>query len=154
MPLPPPHTRRRLISTRLEDLQCIHALAEKLIRNAETELQITVTSHQPSSGWSASSLLGQPELAPGVKVLALYHDRAGQDPVAMALAVKLAGLGSQARMTPDLLPVLVISDRQAALIPVDPARPADGALGIREPAIVNALIAMFDNAWEAAHRWT
>lgn len=135
---------------RLEDLQSIDALAKKLIRNAETELQITVTSHQPSCGWPASSLLDQPGLAPGVKVLALYHDRTGQDPAAMALAVKLAGPGSQARMTPDLPPVLVISDRQAALIPIDPARPANGALGIREPAIVNALIAMFGNAWGSA----
>lgn len=47
-------------------------------------------------------------------------------------------------------PVVIISDRRAALLPSDPASPGNGALCVRDPAIVACLTALFGNAWDAA----
>jgi DNA-binding CsgD family transcriptional regulator len=124
--------------------------AENLIRTAKSELDVIIAAPQAADGWQASILLDSSGPATGVQVKALYHDSARDDPAVLAHAAQLAGSGFQARTTPDLPPVLMISDQHAALIPLDRAHPGNDALCIREPVIVAILAVMFVNAWNTA----
>jgi len=135
---------------RLEGLESIHAQAENLVRDALTELRVTVTAPQAASGWQAGSVLDLPTVATRVKLRVLYHDSAPDDPASMAQAARLTGSGAQARMTPDLPPLLMISDKAAALIPLGTAHAGGGAVCVREPAIVATFAVMFDSAWNMA----
>jgi DNA-binding CsgD family transcriptional regulator len=128
----------------------LHAQAQNLARSAVTELQVTVTTSQASGGWQADSILDYAGLGPRIRLRALCHDGALDDAAAMAQMARLAGSGAQARITPDLPPVLMICDQQAGLVPLQPARPGNGAVCVGEPTIVGTLAIMFGNAWNAA----
>ncbi len=45
---------------------------------------------------------------------------------------------------------MLIFDREAALVPIDPADTRAGALCTREPGIVASLVAVFEQAWATA----
>jgi DNA-binding NarL/FixJ family response regulator len=48
------------------------------------------------------------------------------------------------------LPIyLVIVDRAVALVPLEPGDPREGALQVRSPGIVTALVALFELLWES-----
>jgi hypothetical protein len=99
---------------RLEEPGEVHAQAETLARSARAELQVTISELPAISPENGASWLAQLGVAPGVTVKALYHDSICRGPVAITQVARLAQPGSQARMTRDLPPVLVISDKQAA----------------------------------------
>jgi DNA-binding NarL/FixJ family response regulator len=42
---------------------------------------------------------------------------------------------------------LVIVDREAAVVPLHPDRPLDGALELRQPGVVAGLVALFEQVW-------
>ncbi len=111
---------------------------------------------EASGGWQADSILDYAGLGPRIRLRALCHDSALDDATAMAQMARLAGSGAQARITPDLPPVLMICDQQAGLIPLQPAQPAqpaqpgNGAVCVSEPAIAGTLAIMFGHAWNAA----
>lgn len=88
--------------------------------------------------------------AAGVRLRALYRDSACEDRGVRAQAARLAASGAHVRIAPHLPPVLMICDRQAALILPEPADPGKGAVHVREPAIVATLAVMFATTWEAA----
>jgi DNA-binding CsgD family transcriptional regulator len=134
---------------RLEDLTSIGLQARNLARNTTTELLVTFLDPGDADGWQACDLLSSSWVSAGVTVNALYYDMR-DEPALLPPAFCLSGSTSQVRTTRNLPPVVIISDRQAALIPSDPTSPGNGALCVRDPAIVACLTALFSNAWHAA----
>lgn len=132
---------------RLKDPAAVQAQAQQLISATTTALNIALAP-AAAREWHRGSLLTRLGAPAGVMVRALYHESIRDDPVAMAQAAEPAAC-FQARTTVNLPPVL-ISDQQAALIPLDHASPGGSALCIREPAIIAILTVMFATAWEAA----
>jgi len=135
---------------RLEGLKSVQAQAENLTRSTLIELRITITAPQVPSGWQVSSVLDASRVTTGVNLRVLYHDSASDDPATVAEASRLTRMGAQTRMTSDLPPLLMISDHEAALIPLQAARPGEGAVCVREPVIVATLTVMFEDAWNRA----
>lgn len=133
---------------RLGDLQSTQVLAGNLVRSSMTELQVTfpapiIAGELPvPDDWHACHADG------GTRLRALYHDSVRDDPAAMLQAAQLASSGAQVRMASDLPPTLIISDKHAALILLEPARPHNGAICVREPIIVTIFATIFNNTWK------
>ena len=58
--------------------------------------------------------------------------------------------GGQIRIADTLPHRLLIFDRTVSFLPVDPRRPAAGALVVREPAITANLVMLFESLWAGA----
>jgi sugar-specific transcriptional regulator TrmB len=58
--------------------------------------------------------------------------------------------GAEVRVADTLPHRLVIFDRTISFLPVDPRRPALGALVVREPAITANLVMLFESLWSGA----
>ena len=135
--------------SRLAGWDSVCAEAHKLAHSAVAELQVTVPAPQPSGNWPAATILDA-VLAAGLRLKALYRDSAREDQQAVAQMTRLATSGAQVRTASSVPPVLLICDQQAALLLLEPAGPGKGAMHVREPAIVAALVATFASAWHAA----
>lgn len=83
-------------------------------------------------------------------MMTLLQDSAHHDPATHAHARWLTDLGAQAR-TATVLPLrMLIFDRPVAVMPIDAANTRLGALCTTEPAIVGSMLAVFEQAWNAA----
>jgi DNA-binding CsgD family transcriptional regulator len=71
----------------------------------------------------------------------------------MAHARFPTGSGAEFRISAVLPPRMVIVDRRAALIPIDPANTRRGALLISGAAVLAPMIALFEQVWEIATPW-
>jgi DNA-binding CsgD family transcriptional regulator len=67
-----------------------------------------------------------------------------------AAAQELAGLGAEYRERADVPLKLMVFDRRVALLPVDPLDLEAGTFEIDHPAVVGALIILFDQLWSTA----
>jgi len=76
---------------------------------------------------------------------------AGSDePAGPAEVHRLARLGGQYRERPEIPVKLMVFDRRIALLPADPVDLAAGALEIEQPAVVAAMVALFEEVWSTA----
>jgi DNA-binding CsgD family transcriptional regulator len=80
----------------------------------------------------------------------LYQDSVRNDPDTISHAHWLIDHGGDVRTAPIVPQRLVIVDRTDALVPLDPADSRKGALHVREPGLVSALVNMFEQAWATA----
>jgi len=92
----------------LADPELVHAQAQNLARSAVADLQVTDAAPHASGGRPAGRILDGPGLAAGIRLRALCHDSARDDPAAMAHIARLA--------TP----------LTGALPPAEPASPSAG----------------------------
>ena len=89
-------------------------------------------------------------LSRGVAMQVLYKDNVRNDPATRSYARWLTDRGGQVRTAPLLPPRLLVFDGEIALVPIDPSDRRQGALCTREPGIVASLLALFQQAWDAA----
>ncbi|MEU1839492.1 helix-turn-helix transcriptional regulator [Micromonospora chersina] len=101
-----------------------------------------VTAGQASAGESG--------VAPGVRMRSVYETDGFTDTVSLATALRGTGQGGELRLASGLPVKLVVFDRAAALLPVRGDRPAAGSLVVHSPALVVALVALFESVWERA----
>jgi DNA-binding CsgD family transcriptional regulator len=101
-----------------------------------------VTGSQPSAGE-----LG---VADGVRMRSVYETEGFTDAVSLRTALRGTGQGGELRLASRLPVKLVVFDRAAALLPVRGDRPAAGSVVVHSPALVEALVALFENVWERA----
>jgi len=85
-----------------------------------------------------------------VSLRTILPDAVADDPQGWAYAEALASLGDQIR-TCSVVPILAnISDRTAAMVPLDLRNTTAGALFVRSPALVAGLVSLFELLWESA----
>ena len=65
----------------------------------------------------------------------------------------LAALGGETRTVPSLPMLMVVVDRETALVPLDPADGRAGALELRSPGAVAAMSALFEHVWSIGVPW-
>lgn len=136
---------------RLTGLDAVQAELESLTRGVVREVHaVTTGAAIPAQTLDSGRPLDTAMLARGVAIQVLYQDSVRNDPTTYAYARWLTDLGGQVRTAPLLPPRLLVFDRAVALVPIDPADNAAGALCTREPGIVASLTALFDQAWDAA----
>ncbi|MFJ2031727.1 LuxR C-terminal-related transcriptional regulator [Streptosporangium sp. NPDC087985] len=129
------------VRTRIEELalRCQHELRGLEPQGSQTPANI-----------EASKPLDRALLENGVRVRVVYLDSIRNDPPTMDYAAWLTGLGGQVRTTPTIPTRMIIFDREAALVPIDPDDSSVGAVLLRGAGVVTALAALFEQVWEGA----
>ena len=143
--------RNREEVTHLDGLDAVRARLEELAHGARTEcLSFLPGGGQRPDTMDASRPLDERALRRGVRMRNVYQESYRNDPVTVQYVTWLAGLGAENRTMPVLPMLLVIVDREAALVPFDPAEGRRGALEVNAPGVIAALCALFEQVWEAA----
>ena len=88
--------------------------------------------------------------ARGIEVCCVYQDAYRDDRNTVAYVRWLADSGGEVRTVPAVPLHVVIIDRRVAVLPVDPADPAAGAVEVTNPSVVLALCALFQHVWATA----
>jgi len=135
----------------LVGLDAVQSRLEELAHRATSVCQ----SFMPGGGQSAQSLmasrpLDELMLRRGVAVLTVYLDSVRNDPATLEYARWLTELGGGVRTTPTLPVRMVLFDHMVALVPIDAEDTRRGAVQITVPGIIRALMALFEQIWEAA----
>lgn len=104
---------------------------------------------QPAASLAAALPLDRALLERGVRLQTLYQTSAVNDPVTRRHVAQMTALGEQVRTVPVVPMRMLISDRRVALVPIDPANTALGAIVVETPGIVAAFVSLFETYWAA-----
>ncbi|WP_238488413.1 helix-turn-helix transcriptional regulator [Actinoplanes flavus] len=86
----------------------------------------------------------------GVRLRGIGLDSIRNDAATLAHAQFLTDNGGDFRTTPTLPPRMILADRRAALVPIDPHNSRKGVLELTGSGIVMPMLALFDQIWELA----
>ena len=86
----------------------------------------------------------------GVRLRTLYTRSQLVDEPMLDYVRMMQRHGADVRIADTLPHRLVIFDRTVSFLPVDPRRPGNGALVVREPAITANLVMLFESLWAGA----
>ncbi|MFD9032402.1 helix-turn-helix transcriptional regulator [Streptomyces sp. NPDC059567] len=135
----------------LEGVNEVRARLSELARHATTEiLAFMPGGAQSPEALEASRPLDEQTLAAGVRLRTIYLDSVRNDRATTEYARWLAELGGEIRTMPSLPLRMLIADRSVALLPVSPEDTRAGAVILRAPGVVTALLALFEMVWERA----
>ncbi|MFF9199211.1 LuxR C-terminal-related transcriptional regulator [Streptomyces sp. NPDC014779] len=144
------HTAHRDPVDRISGLDAVRERLEDLAAGARTEcLSLLPGGAQLPDTMDASKPLDQLALERGVRIRSIYQDSFRNDPPTVEYVRWYCGLGGEARTVPVVPMLMVVVDREAALVPLDPQDGRAGALEVRSPGLVHALVVLFDRIWEA-----
>ncbi|MEU2225549.1 LuxR C-terminal-related transcriptional regulator [Streptomyces sp. NPDC018347] len=90
------------------------------------------------------------DVSDGVRMRSVYETDGFTDAVSLETALRGTAEGGHLRLASRLPVKLVVFDRTAALLPVRGDRPAAGSLVVHSPALVEALVALYESVWERA----
>lgn len=131
----------------LEREEQVSARYAQLLKGCTSEvLHLAKPPYVTGSGAST----GEPGVADGVRMRSVYETEGFTDAVSLTTALRGTGQGGELRLASGLPVKLVVFDRAAALLPVHGDRPAAGSLVVHSPALVEALVALFESVWERA----
>lgn len=175
---PPPHwvaapprsslgallARRRAELARVEDLverlYEAHSSGSDVVEVLKDEAEVPARYRQLLTGASAEVLhLAKPPyvtgaapvaVTPGVRMRSVYEADGFTDAVSLRTAQRGTGQGGKLRLTSRIPVKLAIFDQAAALLPIRADRPSSGSLVVHSPALVAALVALFESVWERA----
>ncbi|MFE2561795.1 LuxR C-terminal-related transcriptional regulator [Streptomyces sp. NPDC059352] len=134
---------------RVVGLENVRERLEDLASNARTEcLSLLPGGAQLPDTMDASQPLDQLALERGVRIRSIYQESFRNDPPTVEYVRWYCELGGEARTVPVVPMLMVVVDREAALVPVDPEDGRAGALEVRSPGLVHALLVLFDRLWE------
>ncbi|MEU3572213.1 LuxR C-terminal-related transcriptional regulator [Kitasatospora sp. NPDC036755] len=141
---------RHEIIQRLEGLDAVRKRLEDLASTAEHEcLSLLPGGAQLPDTMDASEPLDRQALERGVRIRSIYQESFRNDPPTLEYVRWFTGLGGEARTVPFLPMLLVVVDRETALVPIDPQDGRTGALEVRTPGVVRALVLLFEQFWAA-----
>ncbi|MCX5382025.1 LuxR C-terminal-related transcriptional regulator [Streptomyces sp. NBC_00083] len=135
---------------RLHGMDAIHSRLERLGRDARAEIMSVQPGIQRPDDLDAAREHDLAALGRGIAMRTLYQDHARGHGHIAAYSHALLSQGGEVRTAPAIPQRMVIVDRAHALVPTDPADNRVGALHVREPGIVTALIELFEQAWTTA----
>ncbi|MFB7128683.1 LuxR family transcriptional regulator [Kitasatospora xanthocidica] len=135
---------------RLEGLDMVRKRLEDLASTAEREcLSLLPGGAQLPDTMDASEPLDRQALERGVRIRSVYQESFRNDPATLEYVRWFTRLGGQACTVPFLPLLLVVVDRETALVPIDPQDGRAGALEVRTPGVVSALALLFEEFWAA-----
>lgn len=135
----------------LEGIEAVRERLAELAQAAREEcLSFTTGRAQTADTMNAETPLNQGALRRGVRIRNIYQESFRNDPATLAHARRMVAQGGQSRSAPTLPMRMVIVDREAALVPIDPANPREGALELRSPGVIAGLVALFEQIWQTA----
>ena len=135
-------------------LDAVRLRLEQLAETARSEcLSFFPGGAQRPDVMESSKPLDQMALERGVSLRTLYQDSFRNDPPTREYVHWLSTLGGETRTVPSLPMLMVIVDREVALVPLDPADGRQGALELRSRGAVEALHVRFTRFWDAGIPW-
>ncbi|MGW3989778.1 LuxR C-terminal-related transcriptional regulator [Streptomyces sp. NPDC004830] len=137
-----------------EELPSIERIQDRLERLTHSCTERLLSFHpggaQPVAQLEASKPLDAALLGRGVEMRTPYQDSVRNDQDTLRYAQWLTDSGGQVRTTAALPIRMVMFDRTAALLPVDPDNTAAGAVQVSGPCVITALTALHEAVWEQA----
>ncbi|WP_228972938.1 LuxR C-terminal-related transcriptional regulator [Streptomyces sp. DH12] len=117
--------------------------------------QRSVMTFAPGGGHSEEDLQAsrgpnEAMLARGVRIRTVYLDSVRGHGPTRGHVEWLGRCGAQVRTVPSLPLRMIIVDRETAVLPLDVADARDAAVVLREPSLLVALCALFDQTWAVA----
>ncbi|MFB7665941.1 LuxR C-terminal-related transcriptional regulator [Kitasatospora sp. NPDC056138] len=135
----------------LPGLDSVRTRIEELSRDVQTEVLALIPRAALSvEGMEASKALDEEILARGVTVRTVYLDSVRNHSTTRQYARWLTGLGGAVRTVPALPMRIIVIDRKVAVLPIDPEESSKGALLLREPSVIAAILVLFEKIWETA----
>ncbi|WP_217208207.1 LuxR C-terminal-related transcriptional regulator [Streptomyces sp. AC550_RSS872] len=132
-------------------LDAINSQIERLGHGAESSVEVFAPrGAQTPAALKAARPLDQSAVERGVHVRYIYLDSIRNDPATMQYARWLQGIGGEVRALPQLPLRMIIYDRRAAMVPIDPEDAARGVLVLQGAGVVTALVSLFQQTWEQA----
>ncbi|ATZ25833.1 helix-turn-helix transcriptional regulator [Streptomyces lavendulae] len=86
----------------------------------------------------------------GVRVCSVVRREALDHPPTVAYLRELTAQGASIRVAESFSERILVYDRQTALVPVDPADTARGALVTQQAGLVSNILALFEKIWDRA----
>jgi len=143
--------RDRDSADRLDGVAAVRDRLAELSRIATREcISLNPTASQTPAATSAGEPLNERMLARGITIRGVYQDNILKDARLVAYARWLTTLGGQARTTPTVPMLLVIYDREIAILPIDPHDSSTGAVEIRNSSVLALACALFEQIWSSA----
>jgi len=141
-------------SSTVTELTGMDAVQDKLAQLAR-ETRFEILTFMPGGAQSLESLRvargnDTALLERGVRIRTVGLDSIRNDPHTLAHARFLTDNGAEFRTSPVLPPRMILADRQAVLVPIDPANTRKGALHLTGSGFVDSMLALFDQVWEIA----
>ncbi|GAB3976801.1 hypothetical protein GCM10029978_064720 [Actinoallomurus acanthiterrae] len=132
-------------------MDAVQGRIEQLALRARTE----VASMMPGGAQDPSlieeaKLIDQQVLGQGVSIRTIGLDSVRNDPDSLAYAKWLVERGAQVRTTPVLPVRMLVYDGEVALLPLDPANTAAGAMQVSNPGSLAVITAFFEQVWVSA----
>lgn len=90
----------------------------------------------------------------GVEIRSVVLRRALDDTPTADYLRELVAHGARIRVACDITERMLVYDRRAALVPLDPANTARGALLARKSGLVANIVALFEKIWQQAEEFT
>lgn len=135
----------------LRGLDDARAGIEELSRDINVEVQALIPKASLSvEGMEASKSLDEEVLSRGVAMRTVYLDSVRNHPPTQHYAHWLRERGGEVRTAPTLPMRIILIDRKIAILPIDAADSSKGALLVREPSILAALLTLFSKIWDSA----
>ncbi|MFF5408472.1 LuxR C-terminal-related transcriptional regulator [Streptomyces misionensis] len=131
----------------LEDEEEVSARYGQLLKGASAEVLHLAKPPYVTEQHASARDLG---VADEVQMRSVYETDGFTEAVSLETALRGTAGGGQLRLASRLPVKLVVFDRAAALLPVRGDRPAAGSLVVHSPALVEALVALFESVWERA----
>ncbi|MCP2353620.1 DNA-binding CsgD family transcriptional regulator [Nonomuraea thailandensis] len=136
---------------RLNGVSAVRARLAELAQMTRGEcLSILPGKAMSAEAIEAGRLLDESALRRGVAFRTIYQDSIRNDRASMHHVQRLASLGASARTLPTLPLMMIVVDRETALIPIEPAASHLGALVLRSRGAVAAICVLFEHLWAAA----
>ncbi|WP_129308620.1 LuxR family transcriptional regulator [Streptomyces sp. L2] len=86
----------------------------------------------------------------GLTLRTIVSREAVEDPLTLAYLREIVAQGAQVRYTDQSVERLIIYDGSLAVLPVDPADSARGALVVRQAGVVQGMVNLFEQVWAGA----
>lgn len=136
-------------------LDAVRRRMESLAEQTRSEvLTLVPGGGQTVESLAASEPLDRSALARGVQLRTIYLTSAVADPLTRRHVLSLQQVGAAFRTLPSLPLRMLVADREVALVPLDMADSDRGALVLRSPAALNALVALFEACWSQASEFS
>ncbi|MEU2246304.1 LuxR C-terminal-related transcriptional regulator [Streptomyces sp. NPDC019224] len=136
---------------RLDNIASVRARLAELAERAQEELlSFMPGGAQSQEALDASRPLDERSLTAGVRIRTLYLDSVRNDRATTEYARWLAELGGEIRTIPSLPVRMLVVDRSVALLPVDTKDSKAGAIVVRAPGVLAALVHLFESTWSQA----
>jgi DNA-binding CsgD family transcriptional regulator len=142
--------RDRVALTVLRGLDEVRGRLEELAESAVQEVcSLTPGQAHREDTHSAGRSTSLRPLERGVSLRGLYLESFRNDPATLDYLRWMTEHGGLVRTVPTLPMMMVIVDRQRALVPLDPDDSRLGAIEVTAPGVVLALHALFEQMWAA-----